>query len=102
MHYMDIVSQPERAIPKNIFMFNFSNRNTREWGELYSELTIKTLERRRFRMFLLLNLNKQMFAQMLQKVYSMTAGLFKKMLCIKCCPCPPNFYSQNVLMYKCR
>ena len=44
MHYMDIVSQPERAIPKNIFMFNFSNRNTREWGELCSELTIKTLE----------------------------------------------------------
>ena len=58
MHYMDIASQPEGTIPKNIFMFKFSNRNTRKWGELCSELTIKTLERGRFRMFLLLNLNK--------------------------------------------
>ena len=44
MHFMDIGSQSEEAVPINIFLFKFSNGNTREWCELYSELTIKTLE----------------------------------------------------------
>ena len=44
MHHMDIVSSSKEAVPINIFMFKFSNRNTRKWYELCSELTIKTLE----------------------------------------------------------
>ena len=44
MHYMDIVSQSKEAVPINISLFKFSNRNTRKWCELCSELTIKTLE----------------------------------------------------------
>ena len=39
---MDIVSSSEEAQPINIFPFKFSNRNTRKWCELSSELTIKT------------------------------------------------------------
>ena len=44
MHYMDIVSQSKEAVPINIFLFEFSNRNTRKWCVLCSKLTIKTLE----------------------------------------------------------
>ena len=43
-HYIDIVSQSKQAASINIFLFIFSNRNSRKWCELCSELTIKTLE----------------------------------------------------------
>ena len=46
------------AIPVNIFLFKFSNKNTRKCCELCSELAIKTLKRRPFRVFLLWTLNK--------------------------------------------
>ena len=35
-----------RNIPPNIHLFKASNRNTRKRCEIYSKLTIKTLERR--------------------------------------------------------
>ena len=41
---MDIVSKSEEALPINIFLFKVSNRNTRKWCELCSELTKKTVE----------------------------------------------------------
>ena len=47
MHCMDSVLQSEEAIPENIFLFKFSNRNSRKWCELCSELTINTMEQRR-------------------------------------------------------
>ena len=42
---MNSVSQSEEALPINIFLFKVSNRNTRKWCKLCSELTIKTVER---------------------------------------------------------
>ena len=39
VHYMDIVSWSKAAV---IFFFKFSNRSSRRWCELCSELTIKT------------------------------------------------------------
>ena len=41
---MDIVSKSEEALPINNFLFKVSNRNTREWYELCSELTKKTVQ----------------------------------------------------------
>ena len=43
----------ERNYSNKYSRLKFSNRNTRKWCELDSELTIKTLERRRLRVFLL-------------------------------------------------
>ena len=37
--FMVIVSQSEEALPINIFLCKVSNRNTRKWCELCSELT---------------------------------------------------------------
>ena len=54
MHYMDIVSYSKEAVPINIFLFKFTNRNIRKWCVLSSELT----EQRGLRTFLLFTLNK--------------------------------------------
>ena len=83
MHYMDIVLQSEETIPVNIFLFRASNRNTRKWCELYSELTIKILDNVDFDIKSLLNDCWSIF----------------KMLFRKCCPPLSNFYWHNDLMY---
>ena len=51
----------------NIFLFKGSNRNIIKWCKLFSDLTIKTLELLRFRVFLLLILNKYIFAKIFKK-----------------------------------
>ena len=48
----------QRIFPANIYLFNVNNRNTRKRCEICSKLTIKTPERRQWRlMFSLLTLN---------------------------------------------
>ena len=64
-----------RGIPANIYLFKFSNRDTRKKCEVCSKLTIKTPERRHGRRFgvsvvnfehisrLMLNLSSYLFAR---------------------------------------
>ena len=74
-----LVLSKTKSDPANIFLFKVNNRNTRKRCKIFSKLTIKTPERRRWRrsgvftvnfenishlflVFLLLILNKQMLA----------------------------------------
>ena len=69
-----------RGIPANIYLFKFSNRDTRKKCEVCSKLTIKTPERRHGRRFgvsvvnfehisrLMLNLSRYLFARIAWKI----------------------------------
>ena len=103
---LDIVSQSEETISVKIFLFKLSNRNSRKCCELGSELTIKTLLLTLidFETMLTLSFSFVDFEQVniccdvIKSLFSDYWSILK-MLCIRFCPRPSNFYWHNAFMY---